>query len=717
MQSLNWYIRRLQSMTLAEMVWRARGLARGAADRAMYRRRMQPLSIDHFCDPVPGNSLPYGDSRAVVPTDRTPREAADQSPGTPDSPHALRADPAGLIERAEAILRGEIHLLGMSPTQIGERIDWNREYRSGKATPTVFAAAIDYRDFSVTGDCKWVWELSRHHHLVVLGRAYAASGDRRYALAVASQLKSWLDQCPFGCGMNWRSPLELAIRLINWVWAIELIRPAEVIDATLGRQISESVYRHLWDVSRKYSRFSSANNHLIGEAAGVFIGASYFSWLRGAATWRSEARQILIGEMASQTHEDGGHREQATGYQLFVMQFFTLAGVVGRRTDGAFPASYWNRLERMYEFIGSLLEGGPMPLWGDCDDGYVLDLGEDRHDPREWLAVGASIFDRADLASAADRATGTVKTLLGESAATSVIRMAESHSKSAQSKAFTRTGIYLLQRTRDTAGPALSLTFDAGELGFGTIAAHGHADALSFTLRINGANFVVDPGTFDYFTHPDWRNHFRGTAAHNTIEIDGQNQSELLGSFLWGRRATTKLIDWSSDNLRTGVAAEHDGYCRLMHPAIHRRSVRLDTESASIELVDEIIGNDRHRVRQYFHFAPECRVFTVNPHLIRLVRPEGELDIALDPATSVSLFVGDPRTKLGFVSRRYHDRAVSTTLVAGCESNRGVRITTRMWAYCPNRGRSRISDGDPEYNRHYGFEGIQERSASTKITP
>lgn len=717
MQTPSWYIRRLQSMTLAEMFWRAKGLSRGAVDRVMYRRRMRPLSIDRVCDSANCNRLPYGDSRAVMPTDWTNCVAADPVPAPLESRCGLQAGHERLIQRADAILRGKIHLLSASPTHIGEHIAWNHEYRSAKATPTGFAPAIDYRDFSVAGDCKWVWELNRHHHLVVLGRAYAASGDRRYAAVVASHLQSWLDQCPFGSGMNWRSPLELAIRLINWVWAIELIRPAEVIDETLGRRISESAYRHLWEISRKYSRYSSANNHLIGEAAGVFIGATYFSWLRNAAAWRLAARRILIDEIVNQTHADGGNREQATGYQLFVMQFFTLAGVVGRRTGRDFPASYWDRLERMYEFIGAMLEGGPMPLWGDCDDGYVLDLGEDRHDPREWLAVGATVFNRADLADAAGGFTSTTLALFGEPAAVKVSRMAESHATRAQSRAFSKTGVYLLQGSSDAAGPTLSVTFDAAELGFGSIAAHGHADALSFTLRINGAEFVVDPGTFDYFTYPNWRNHFRSTAAHNTIEIDGLNQSELLGSFLWGRRATTRLIEWSTDNSRTRVVAEHDGYRRLPRPAIHRRSIELDTEGASVEIVDEIIGNGGHGVRQYFHFAPECRVFKESQRQVRVVRPEGELVIAFDPAMNVAIFFGDQRTRLGFVSRRYHERTASTTLVAACESNHGVRITTRLTAYSPDRGRSRISAEEPEYNRHYEFEGIQGRSASTNFTP
>ena len=107
----------------------------------------------------------------------------------------------------------------------------------------------------MTGDCKLVWEPNRHHHLVVLGRAYRATGDVRYAQAVVEQLQSWLDQCPFGHGMNWRSPLELAIRLINWVWALDLIREAGLLTGrAAARAPLHAAWLHLWEIARKFSR-------------------------------------------------------------------------------------------------------------------------------------------------------------------------------------------------------------------------------------------------------------------------------------------------------------------------------------------------------------------------------------------------------------------------------------------------------------------------------
>ena len=127
------------------------------------------------------------------------------------------------------------------------------------------------------------------------------------------QLDGWMRRNPFGMGMNWRSPMEMAIRLINWVWAIDLIREAGLIKGEFRGRLLNAVYRHLWDIARKFSRGSSANNHLIGEAAGVFIGAGYFRNLKKAGKWRAKGRKILLAEVETQTFPDGGNREQAIG--------------------------------------------------------------------------------------------------------------------------------------------------------------------------------------------------------------------------------------------------------------------------------------------------------------------------------------------------------------------------------------------------------------------
>jgi hypothetical protein len=135
---------------------------------------------------------------------------------------------------------------------------------------------------------------------------------------------------------------------------------------------------------------------LIGEAAGVFIGSAYYPDLPGARRWLEESHEILSREVLRQSYADGCTREQALGYQMFVLQFFLVAGTVGQQIDMDFPPRTWERIEKMTEYLGVLAEGGPLPMFGDCDDGYVLDLAAGGNEVRELLSIGAVLFSRPD---------------------------------------------------------------------------------------------------------------------------------------------------------------------------------------------------------------------------------------------------------------------------------------------------------------------------------
>ena len=164
-----------------------------------------------------------------------------------------------------------------------------------------------------------------------------------------------------------------------------------------------------------------------------------------------------------------------------------------------------------------------------------------------------------------------------------------------------------LLRTAGGQAPEIWCRCDGGPHGFLSIAAHAHADALSVEVRYGGVDVLADPGTYCYHGEPAWRSYFRSTIAHNTVELDGQSQSSDGGPFLWLRHANAREIDVRDVGERAEWTAEHDGYPSLDPPARHRRSVRLDRASRSIDIVDEIDGGG-HDLRLAFHLGPEVEV-------------------------------------------------------------------------------------------------------------
>jgi hypothetical protein len=651
-------------MSVDEIMWRCQSLVRDTLDRPRFALGWYPSPST-----IGSSQLQEG---------KPPRfRVSDMAVGEWASPASLSVLEGQwrqrLLAEADLLVQHRFKFFNLNGQHLGDPIDWNRDHAAGIAAPMRFAPTIDYRDYRVTGDAKMVWEPNRHQHLVVLGRAYRASGELPYAQALVEQLDSWLQQCPFGVGMNWRSPLELAIRLINWVWALDLIHESGLLTGNFGVRVSHSVYLHLWEITRKYSQSSSANNHFIGEAAGVFIAASYFDDLPGAQAWREESWQIIADEIAKQTYADGGGREQALGYQLFVLQFFLSAGLVARHIQKDFPAAYWSCLERMIAFIGMVSEaGGATPLFGDCDDGYVLNLGETHGDCHGPLAIGALLFDRADFKAWGRGCTESARWLLGKEALQRYERLASLPPETPLvSRAFPDSGYYLLQYGQSGTPNNVSVMFDCGELGFGSLAAHGHADALSFTLRAFGVDIFVDPGTYDYFTFPEWRTYFRSTRAHNTVEVDKADQSVMLGSFLWGDRAQARCLTWEPAPHGGRVTGEHDGYARLDDPVTHRRTLALDGQAGEFRIQDEILANGEHEVAFYFHLAEHCSVVEQRPNCYEIRVAGGVVTLEFDARLSTEKLSASETPIGGWVSRGYHLKAPSTTLV-GRGSCRGT---------------------------------------------
>src|SRR5947209_3557829 len=247
MQSVAWYVRRLRAMSASEIGWRVKSAIRDATDPYRIRFQLYPRTANTASVALGGAPrwcpVPLGDWRDLAPDD-------------PETRWRSR-----LIDRADAIVAHRLSFFDLENADLGHPIDWHRDYSSGHTNPRTrlkFSPSIDYRDHVKVGDAKVVWEPNRHHQLVLLGRAYRATGNTRYAAAIVEQLESWIDDCPYGFGMNWRSPLELAVRLVNWVWAVDLIADSSALTPALTARLFRTVALHVWDIARKYSRGSSA---------------------------------------------------------------------------------------------------------------------------------------------------------------------------------------------------------------------------------------------------------------------------------------------------------------------------------------------------------------------------------------------------------------------------------------------------------------------------
>jgi hypothetical protein len=572
------------------------------------------------------------------------------------------ADPAPYLAAADAIAHGRLDLLALRELDVGMPPRWNRDPKTGIEAPLVYGKLLDYRNPERVGDIKYLWEPNRHQQLVTLAQAYALSGKRHYYEALAGQLESWFIACPYALGPNWASALEAGIRLANWAVAWQLVEP--LVDADLKRRWLRSVYQHAHFIRHWFSAHSSANNHLIGEAAGLFIAALTWPHWPEMREWGRQAKAIVEREALAQNAPDGVNREHATWYQQCVVEILLLCLLAGRANGECFAPDYESRIEAMLDFVASVMDvGGNVPMFGDADDGCFLRLERRTgFSPyRSALGLGALLFGRGDFKLKAGALDDRARWLLGSAAPAQYEALQAEATRLPVRQSFPEGGYFILGAEFDTPAEIRAVV-DAGPLGYRSIAAHGHADALSFTLSVGGREFLVDPGTYAYHAQERWREYFRGTGAHNTVRIDGLDQSEQGGNFMWVKHARAGCGMWLSSAEKDTFEGWHDGYLRLPDPVKHRRLLQLDKRARRLVIEDSLAMAEEHEVELLFHWAEDCRVDAVADGF--LIERDGiTLRLALPAGGVAEIYRGSLAPLSGWISRGYDRRAPTRTIV------------------------------------------------------
>lgn len=594
-------------------------------------------------------------------------------------------DTAKYCDAADRILAGQFDVFAMRPARLGFPPRWNQDPKTGRIAPLEFGKTLDYRDERKVGDIKYLWEPSRHAELITLAQAWHLTRQRRYADGCCTLLDSWIEQCPRPLGAHWTSSLEHAVRLIHWSFAWHLLGgdQAPSFATPAGQSFKErwltAVFQQCRFIAGHFSRHSSANNHLIGELTGLFVATTTWPLWPQSQAWSNVAYRELEQQALLQNGADGVNREQAVWYHHEVADMLLLAAVVGRANGREFSAAFWQRLEAMLEFIASIMDvAGNVPAFGDSDDAIIarLDPAPDVHVYRSLLATGAVLFSRSEFMHKAARFDDKSRWLLGDHAAVHSAALSAPNAPGPPRREFPQAGYYVLGSAFETADE-VRIVADAGPLGYLSIAAHGHADALSFTLSASGQELLIDPGTFAYHTQRQWRDYFRGTAAHNTVRVDGQDQSVGAGNFLWLSHARARATQFETTPQVDRLLAEHDGYQRLRDPVLHRRELRLDHATATLTVIDELFCRGSHQVEIFWHFAPDCSITHTGNRVVAAAKGTS-LTLEPPPTLLCELASGREVPPLGWVSPRFDTRMPSHTLVGRAAIHGNARFVTQM---------------------------------------
>ncbi|MFF4121266.1 alginate lyase family protein [Streptomyces sp. NPDC001714] len=648
--SAGWYLRRLSRMGPREVAGRVGDTVR--------RRRWRSARPD--CPTVTGARftavLPAG-TLAAVPPDAAKR----------------------LVAEADRLMYGHVEYFGVVRDDLTDP-DWWCDPKTGRRAPWGYAFDVPYRNEDAVGDIKQIWELSRHQYLTVLAAAYAITGNERYAERVAEHLRSWWTANPPLRGVHWISGIELGIRLLSWVWIRRLLHdwPGAAGLFEDNPVALNQIWHHQRWLAAFPSRGSSANNHVIAEAAGQFAAACAFGWFPASGRWRADALRSLERHLRGNTFPSGLNRELATEYHGLVLELGLAAVAEADAAGVPVPASVRLVLLRMTDALAAVVDNRLRPpRQGDADDGHGLVVdgaGTDRW--ASLLATGDAVFGRLDWwpeATGTDVRTPLLAALIrrypqdGTGTGTGTAPVSRPAHRPAH---FADAGLTVLR------GPGeIWCRCDGGPHGFLSIAAHAHADALSVEVRHDGVDVLADPGTYCYHGQPQWRQYFRSTLGHNTLRLDGADQSVSGGPFLWTRQARTRVlsVDTSGEDVARWCA-EHDGY----QGSVHRRRVELTAASQELKVVDEVRGPHR-TVQLAFHLGPEIAADLVgNRAVLTWIRDGEGRSAVLDLPGQLSWRAhrGETDPPLGWYSAGFGRKEPSTTLVGTGSTDGAGGFTT-----------------------------------------
>jgi uncharacterized heparinase superfamily protein len=543
----------------------------------------------------------------------------------------------------------------------GDRIAWSRDPISGRDWPRAFSRDIVYRGPDRLGDIKLPWELSKHQYFFTLGKAAWLSGDAAPAVEIMKQIDHWIDDNPADTGIHWISALEAGTRATSWIMAYPFY--AESGDRHFHSRLIASIARHLLFVEQHLSTGAFANTHLVGEAAALVVGGLFVK-CRDSARWVATGLQVLDKEIERQLTADAGHVERSVAYHRFFLDQYYLVAALLAANGRSLSTPTLQSMERATAYLMNMLfADGTAPAFGDADDARGLWFRADAPtDYRGLLALGSVLFGRLDFKSASASETEDVFWLFG-SKGIAAFDALDASSHRAASIAFPDAGYYVLRGGCPIDGDP-TLVFDCGPLGFGS-AGHGHADALSFQLHVGGYSFFVDPGTFSYNLDYAWRDAFRGTRAHNTLVVDGQDQSVPGDRMSWKTAARSKALGWVTTRWFDLVDGAHDGYRRLSDPVSHRRVICFLKPDVWV-IWDNVTASDYHEIEMLLHLRPDCRVdATPGGKMVVLTGPDGQqLTAWLGTESSSEPFrvIGDADTDRISFSPTYATRCPSRAL-------------------------------------------------------
>ncbi|WP_198034376.1 heparinase II/III family protein [Dyadobacter tibetensis] len=411
------------------------------------------------------------------------------------------------------------------------------------------------------GDIKYLWEKGRFTFLYDLIRYERHSGVDQFNI-VLSHILDWIKRNPVNCGPHWVCSQEISLRVLNWIFAVKFYqnRIQEPLLLIILQSIDDQM-NHVWE-NRSYARRLVRNNHVLTEALALYSIGILFPFFKRSNRWKEYGKTTFEQEIDFQIKSDGSYIQHSMNYHRVLLQLLTWALRLGEINEDPFSVHVYHKAQRALEFMMAMQDSitGWLPHYGPQDGALFFPLTQASfRDYRPQISslaqiLGVEISYEAGLWQE-DNFWWGIKPVVPKTVTHSIPAIFNFKNggyfvlKDSQSSTFIRCASYPTRPYQ--------------------------ADNLHLDIWANGRNILRDAGTFNYLEGTGLARYFRGTLAHNTVQIDAFDQMLRGPRFVWSQWIKESSGEWRYEAASNAFVfyGYFVGFRQLNRRIIHRRMI------------------------------------------------------------------------------------------------------------------------------------------------
>lgn len=440
----------------------------------------------------------------------------------------------------------------------------------------------------------WRYNLHYFEYLYKLAYLYLKNDNENiYSDKAKYLIKNWIDNNQIASGDGWH-PYTVSLRLTNWITIYPIFKEEFSKDIGFNKELIDSIYLQ-YSYLQKNLEKDVLGNHYFENIKAVIIASIFFNEEKVKNKYRKE----LLRQLDEQILKDGMHFELSPLYHKIIL-------------EGLIKITYWLRDENIYKQLII----------------YIQKMINVAYSFEENFGKTPAFNDSADSVGKDYR---------------TLINTCEKYFnlKPEFNGNLEDSGFYIV------SNQSIKLIFDVGEICPRYIPAHGHCDALSFELSIDNKPVIVNSGTYKY-ENGEWRNYFRSTKSHNTVMINGFEQSQFWSSF----RVATRIKNVKRRKFEHNGMQFYAGSYISFNGHEHKRVIGFINQKLIIVL-DYI--NQGLNARSYLHFIPEAQLNIKN----------SEVDVILESDRMKIFSIGTSNIVLehGWYSKQFNIKEKNKKLI------------------------------------------------------